>query len=151
MLRRKTTLIFDSCFGFYSEEIFREMLVTERKRTGRSKTPFLFVSIDIGESKKLKHSGFLSKKIKLFIDSSTREVDIKGWYRRYRTIGIIYTEYNPVGRDTILAKIRRGLNMSFGTELASGMTISYSAFPEQRKDREKRRTDPSSELLPIPA
>lgn len=151
MLKWKTAFIFDSCLGFYSEEIFREMLVMERKRTGRSKMPFLFVSINIEDSKIAKYGGFLSKKIKRFINSSTREVDIKGWYDRYHAIGIIYTEYNPVGKETILAKIRSGLNLSFGTELASGMTISYSAFPEQQKEAEKKRTDRRSEILRIPA
>jgi exopolysaccharide biosynthesis polyprenyl glycosylphosphotransferase len=137
MLSGKTAIIFDACFGFYSEDYFREMLVMERKRTERSQKPFLFVLININSPSKITRDSQFAKKIKLFIQAATREVDVKGWYDRHHTIGIIYTEYNPEAKETILAKIRTALDASFGAELASAMTITSTSFPEIIKEPEK--------------
>ncbi|HUI90897.1 MAG TPA: hypothetical protein VLX68_01500 [Chitinivibrionales bacterium] len=139
MLSGKTAIVFDACFGFYSEDYFREMLVMERKRSERSRKPFLFVMVTIDPSFKIPRDSQFSKKIKLFINTSTREVDIKGWYDRHRTIGIIYTDYNSQAKETILAKIQPGLDAAFGPDAARGMTISCTSFPEDKKEVEKKK------------
>jgi lipopolysaccharide/colanic/teichoic acid biosynthesis glycosyltransferase len=150
MLSGKTAIIFDACFGFYSEDYFREMLVMERRRTERSQKPFLFVLVNINSTHKFTRDSQFSRKIKLFIQASTREIDIKGWYDRHRTIGIIYTEYNPQAKETILAKIRTGLDSAFGAELAKCMTISSASFPEEIKEPEKEEAVADPRFYPSP-
>jgi lipopolysaccharide/colanic/teichoic acid biosynthesis glycosyltransferase len=150
MLSGKTAIIFDACFGFYSEDYFREMLVMERKRTERSQKPFLFALVNIDSSYKITRDSQFSKKIRLFIQASTREIDIKGWYDRHHSIGIIYTEYNPQSKETLLAKIRAGLDASFGAELSKYMTITSTSFPEIIKEPEKEDAVADSRFYPSP-
>jgi lipopolysaccharide/colanic/teichoic acid biosynthesis glycosyltransferase len=150
MLNGRTALIFDGCFGFYSEEIFREMLVMERKRTERSKNPILLVLVTFDSSGKINPRKHFSKKLRHLIDKSAREVDIKGWYDRFRTIGIIYTEYNHLAKETILAKVRAGLDEAFGADLACDMAISCSCFPEQEKEAKEAEQIADPKFYPSP-
>jgi lipopolysaccharide/colanic/teichoic acid biosynthesis glycosyltransferase len=39
--------VFDEEFGFYSEQFFRKMLITERKRTERSHRPIVLVILNL--------------------------------------------------------------------------------------------------------
>ncbi len=131
MLSGKTAVIFDACIGFYSEEYFREMLVLERKRSERSKKPFLFVTIELDPEYKIHRDIQFSRKMQQFIKNVSREIDIKGWLEKHRTMGLIYNEYNPDFTETILAKIRSGIETGFGPNLSPGMSMSWSLFPEE--------------------
>jgi lipopolysaccharide/colanic/teichoic acid biosynthesis glycosyltransferase len=151
MLSGKKAMIFDARFGCYSQDYFREILVMERKRSERYNRPFLFVLININPAHKIHGNGHFPEKIKQFIKANIREVDIKGWYDRHRTIGIIFPEYNPETKNTILKKILTGLEASFGAELASAMTISSTSFPEYIKEAGKEDWVADARLYPSPS
>jgi lipopolysaccharide/colanic/teichoic acid biosynthesis glycosyltransferase len=151
MLTGKTAIIFDACMGFYSEEYFREMLVLERKRSERSKKPFLFVTIEINPEYKIHRDIRFSRRMQKFIMNATREIDIKGWLERHRTMGLIYNEYNPDFTETILTKIRTAIEDSFGPELSKGMALSWSLFPEEEADDHADDSVADPRLYPRPS
>lgn len=129
-----TFRIFDNVFGFYTEEFFREMLVQERKRTERSKKPFLLVMVDVGQMSKALGDSQFARNIQYFLQNSSRDIDIKGWYEKHHIIGIIYTELTGQAKDKILAKLRENLETVFGAELGRAVTISCAFFPEEKKE-----------------
>jgi lipopolysaccharide/colanic/teichoic acid biosynthesis glycosyltransferase len=77
------------------------------------------------------------KKLSVFMQASTREIDIKGWYERHHIMGIIFIECNTLGKDKIVDKIRTNLVDVFGAEQANAISISCAAFPEEKNESEK--------------
>lgn len=122
--------VIDEDFGFYSEDHFREMLATERKRTERSQKPIILVMLDIAELVNVIQRKRLAAQISSVLAISTRDIDVKGWYKSGHIVGIIYTETNPEGKDLILKKIHLNLGVSLGSESAAKVIVSYATFPE---------------------
>jgi lipopolysaccharide/colanic/teichoic acid biosynthesis glycosyltransferase len=122
--------VFDKEFGFYSEEYFREMLVRERKRTERSQKPIVLCMIDIRHLRAALSSKDIARKISLLMASSTRNIDIKGWYEHNRCIGIIYIEINKSGIESVVNKLRANLVALFGARIAGYVRVSMARFPE---------------------
>jgi lipopolysaccharide/colanic/teichoic acid biosynthesis glycosyltransferase len=119
-----------------SEESFKTMIQVERKRSDRSGKPFLVMLLDLTPviNGKDRYSNgrnsilqFLNKVVKT-ITVETRDIDIKGWYETGKSVGILFTEITPEGKDKILEKINSGLNKVF-RETASKINISCHWYP----------------------
>lgn len=119
-----------------SEESFKTLVEVERKRSERSGKPFLVMLLDLTSiinGKDRYSSGrnsilqFFNKVVKT-ITVETRDIDIKGWYETGKSIGILFTEITPEGKDKILEKINRGLRKVF-REIASRINISCHWYP----------------------
>jgi exopolysaccharide biosynthesis polyprenyl glycosylphosphotransferase len=116
----------------FPEELFRTLLVLERKRSERSTRKFLFVAIDA--RKTLMRTKADEKTVNSLIHAvylSSREVDIKGWYRDSECIGIIYTEARPDAFEKILDKLRRSIDQSLPEDVARSIEMAHSIFPEE--------------------
>src|SRR3990172_10934997 len=138
--------LFDKDYELYIEHYFNQRLCFERKRTERSRNPFLMMLLDIEE--------FEINKSKIIRDvmsallSSTRETDIKGWYRHDSIIGVIFTEISNLDMDSIEQKILSKLYETVGSsEEVEKIKISINLFPEKDNDR---RSDnlPDLQLYP---
>jgi lipopolysaccharide/colanic/teichoic acid biosynthesis glycosyltransferase len=147
----KESRVFDNFFGFYSEEYFREMLIMERKRSERSKKPFLLVMIDIDQMCKAIRDSQFTRMIQHFLQGSSREIDVKGWYERHHTIGIIYTEISMDGKDAILHKIQENMEMVFGQEQAAEVKVSCAVFPEEKKEADSEADVADPRFYPYPS
>lgn len=95
--------LLDNTYGLYVEDYFNELLRIERKRTERSKKPFLLVLVDVsgiawGERDYLLH-GVCS-----VLFGSTREIDVKGWYKHNAVVGVLFTELAGVDESADLAR-----------------------------------------------
>jgi len=135
--------------GIYSQEIFRDLLVHERKRSERSKNQLFFVALNIKEVLTGNRSDI--KVINTIIKSITRasrEIDIKGWYESQECIGIIYTEVTGNAYDQILNKIRNEFSQSLNDALSAKISITYTLFPEL--DGKHWTEDRSEEALLYP-
>lgn len=119
-----------------SEETFKTMIEVERKRSDRSGKPFLVMLLDLTSviNGKDRYSNgrisilqFFNKVVKT-ITLETRDIDIKGWYETGKSIGILFTEITPEGKDKILEKINSGLYKVF-RESASRINISCHWYP----------------------
>jgi len=122
---------FDEEFSFYSELLFHELLCVERKRTERSQKPILLVMLNIKKLLDVISKYDVIKSISSFLTTSTREIDIKGWYKYNQSIGIIYTELNGSGKEPIVKKIHENLMRTCGQENAAKIEVTYAVFPRE--------------------
>jgi lipopolysaccharide/colanic/teichoic acid biosynthesis glycosyltransferase len=134
----------------FPEDVFRAFLILERKRSERSNRKFLFVAIDMQNAlRNVRSDGKMVKSLLRAIFASSREVDIKGWYRAAECIGIIYTEARPDAFGTILGKIKRAIDGALPGEFTSSLTITSSIFPEE--DGKLWNPDQSNEAMLYPS
>jgi len=111
---------------------FHHMLRIERKRTERSRKPFLLMLLDISGMHAGKRNGYVYEKIKPIIDSCARETDIKGWYEHNKTIGTIFTEMVAVDNSSverIFHKLNNRIGETLDAEDIKKIKISFHAFP----------------------
>ena len=143
-------LLDDAC-GLYIEDYFNELLRIERKRTERSKKPFLLVLVDLS-ALALNEPDHLLRSISSVLFASTREIDVKGWYKYGSVVGILFTELAGVdesadlARSNILRKLRTNLSEAIGRSHFEKIVISSHVFPEDRESDELG--PPDSNLYP---
>ncbi len=138
--------LFDKDNEIYIEHYFNQRLCFERKRTERSRNPFIMMLFNVEE--------FEINKSKIITDiisalySSTRETDIKGWYRYNSIIGVIFTEISNMDMDSIEEKIHSKLRDIVGSsEDVNKIKISIHLFPE-KDDGRKSDNLPDLRLYP---
>jgi len=135
--------------GLYSQELFRDLLVHERKRSERSKQHFFFVALDIKDVLTNTRADIeVVNGIIKAIASSSREIDIKGWYEVPVCIGIIYTDVGVSTLEQILEKIKLTLAGLLDKNLAARIGITYSIFPEE--DGKQWTSDRKNEAVLYP-
>ena len=124
-------------YTFYSKSHFQHMLRVERKRTERSRRPFLLLLLDIsGLMARADHREILDR-IKTVLTTSLREVDIRGWYEHHKTIGIIFTEMGHIdvnAIERIIHKIYGRLCQGLDAEWVKQIRISFHIYPETNGD-----------------
>ena len=126
--------LLDEDYELYIEDYFNQRLCFERKRTERSKNPFLMMLLNIEEFEINKN--IIIRDITSALLSSTRETDIKGWYRHDFIIGVIFTEISNLDMDSIEQKILSKLYDTVGSsEDVNKIKISIHLFPEKDNDR----------------
>ena len=126
--------------SFYSAHHFHHMLRIERKRTERSKKPFLLMLIDISKLHSRHRNGYLCEKIKSTLFSCSRETDIRGWYEHNKVMGTIFTEMGSVDNSSIekiFRKIHTRIGNTLGMELLKKIGISLHVFRFPEKDNKK--------------
>jgi lipopolysaccharide/colanic/teichoic acid biosynthesis glycosyltransferase len=124
-----------------AEAWFTRCLRLERKRSERSRKPFILVLMDIqalgevnGNSERLVHE------VVSALASFIRETDLSGWYRQGSILGTMFTELGesariPAAIDSIVPKIASALERRLGREKSSKVTISYHVFPEDLSEQ----------------
>lgn len=118
---------------FCTTPIFHHMLRIERKRTERSRAPFLLLLIDISELQGGKRSSQLLEKMKGVLISCSRETDISGWYEENNVMGAILTEMVSVNEssiESILCNLHNRISMALDAELVKKIKVSFHVFPE---------------------
>ncbi len=133
----------DSLFDFLSteervvlnEESFKRMIAIERKRTERSREPFLLMLVEAGNPQRTEKHGKPLDRILSAMLSSTRETDIVGWYKDRITVGVMFTglaiEDKNIVLSTILSRVSAALRDELTTEQFSQISLSFHFFPDQ--------------------
>src|SRR5215208_667249 len=104
------------------EQWFNRMLSLERKRTERSRVPFLLMSMSIdGIKGENDYRSELADRIVTSIVPLTRETDIFGWRVSDSVLGVIFTSIGDVTTpativEPIRSKIVQELSQQLGTE-----------------------------------
>ncbi len=114
---------------FFSEDIFHTMLIMERRRVKRYGKRFMLMMLDIDFINE--HNGTVKKLIRI-LDDSSRETDIKGWYKNNSTIGIIFTEIDDVNKNMIIERIQNKINNALQEEHAERIAIKCLFFPKDK-------------------
>lgn len=117
------------------ENAFKRSIAVERKRTERSKEPFLLMLLETSDqSGSVKHGQSIEKVISALMPT-TRETDVVGWYKERSTIGIIFTGLLSSGKSTAVGAILARISSAFREELpfeqSSQIAISFHLFPDE--------------------
>lgn len=126
--------------GYYVEDYFHEMLSLERKRTQRSRKPFILLLINIHNLLGDLEKSEILKKVSSVLSAFPRETDIKGWYKYEDIIGVIFTEISGNGQEIIKKKINDELYYELGSELIDKIDVTFHVYPEEE---EKSKQDKS--------
>ena len=139
--KKQTHYLYDLSSGLYNEEYFKDMLCLERKRTERSKKPFLLMTLNIGKILRAyddtkNGENDLVSHIANTLLSVTRETDVKGWFKFEQAIGVIFTEINTLDAGSIEKKVIESLCTLIEPALVGKVKISFHFFPEEHDNRE---------------
>ncbi len=133
--------------GFYVENYFHELLSLEKKRTERSRKPFLLMLVHIQNHLGSDEASEIRKRIPYVLHSITRETDIKGWYKHDSVIGVICTEINGTDKALIKQKLYNKLSNILELKWVKKIDLSFHVFPEEY-DKKGHDTPPDLELYP---
>ena len=122
--------------SFVPERSFNELLALERKRTARSKRPFILMLLNLAEfSNGDNGCRTIEGKFISYLNTIIRDTDTIGWYLCNKVIGIIFTEIGETSAkraaDKIVSKVKGGLLKCLGPEKANLIRISLFFYPEE--------------------
>jgi len=123
--------LFDPNHQLYIESYFIERLCFERQRSERSRKPILLMLLDLSRVKKGERTKVVDV-VDTALSLSTRETDLKGWYKHETIIGVLFTEISDVDVNSLRHKfygtIRNGLEQKHVDEIE----ITLHIFPENQ-------------------
>lgn len=124
---------FDGVKGLYSEDDFNRMLSLERKRTQRSKKPFLLMLLDISKLVNPHPNPEVLHRVGNVLESGIRETDVRGWYQKGVVIGVIFTDLENALSDVrqrLFGKVLLSLARELEPKELDKIEITYHVFPE---------------------
>ena len=120
----------------YPEKYFLNFLRLERKRSERSRRSFMLVIIGLKDFTKTAERRETVRDIASVLSSTTRDIDMKGWYKHNESIGIIFNEISShntknfqADQQYTLNKVCEGLTEYLGLARYDRLEISYQIFP----------------------
>ena len=117
-----------------NEHDFRRMISLERKRSERSRKPFLLMLVDIGQSLRSHKNAKTVGSILAALSASNRETDVTGWYEEHSIIGIMFTEISGDDRSAIInpliARVGEVLRNNLTSEQFDQVSLSFHIFPD---------------------
>jgi lipopolysaccharide/colanic/teichoic acid biosynthesis glycosyltransferase len=132
-------------------EAFQRMISLERKRTERSRKPFVLMLLDMGSCLPSDKNGKVLGKVLSALSLATRETDVTGWYENNSIVGVMFTEINIDDRGSILstmmARVSETLRSNLSLEQFGQISISFHLFPEDW-DHEVPKGPSSTTLYP---
>ncbi|HZQ24479.1 MAG TPA: sugar transferase [Terriglobales bacterium] len=131
-----------------TEETFQRMMALERKRSERSRKPFILMLLDMGEQQTSAKNEKALVKIATALAANTRETDLTGWHQENRVIGVMFTEIGLEDRSVTLRimidRITETLRDNLTFEQFNRVRISFHVFPEDwDQDANQRQSNPT--------
>ena len=113
------------------QEAFHRVISLERRRTERSRKPFLLMLLDMGDHLPSESLERNLRKLLAALSVSTRETDVAGWYQSDRIVGVMFTEIAVDDRGTILSTMIARLSEILRSNLSlEQLSVSFHLFPE---------------------
>jgi lipopolysaccharide/colanic/teichoic acid biosynthesis glycosyltransferase len=135
--------------GILNEEAFHRIISLERRRTERSRKPFLLMLLDIGDGVPSGGAEKILGKMVNALAVSTRETDVAGWYKTGCVVGVMFTEIGMEDRNSIVSTMITRLSTALRSDLSldqfNQIGVSFHLFPEEWDHEEPKR--PSNPLL----
>jgi len=144
--------IFGASFSGKSDilnaESFRRMIALERKRSERSRKPFMLLLLDMGGRLPSETSGRTLAKVLPALSLSTRETDIIGWYAQDFVVGVLFTEIAAEDGtslpNSIVTRVTGTLRNNLNAEQFNLLNLSFHVFPEDwDHDNDQRPSNPT--------
>lgn len=136
MTAKSCAALIDDVYGIFVEDYFAELLRVERKRTERSKTPFLLMLFDISRLSEIVGGKDIKRNVLKAIRTLVRDIDVIGWYSYDTVAGILFREmkkghaYLPSVREKLLHRMYRALNRDVDRGVVKRIFVSFHSFPE---------------------
>jgi lipopolysaccharide/colanic/teichoic acid biosynthesis glycosyltransferase len=116
------------------EAAFHHTISVERKRTERSKNPFLLMLLETGNGNGSAKNGQALQNLLSALAATTRDTDVIGWYKSQSTIGVVFTELTFADKgsvlSTMLTRMSSTLRDSMTFEQLGRISISFHLFPD---------------------
>lgn len=116
-----------------NEENFRRVIAIERKRTERSKAPFVLMLLEVAGQNPEKAAPALESVMTVLLATS-RDTDLVGWYKSNSTIGALFTGLAPGDKSSILMTILSRATNTLRDELTfeqfNLINISLHYYPD---------------------
>jgi lipopolysaccharide/colanic/teichoic acid biosynthesis glycosyltransferase len=127
------------------EAAFRKVISLERRRTDRSRKPFVLMLLDLSSSPEaIDHN-----QLRQALSVSVRETDMVGWHQTNSVYGVIFTEINLDDRgvmiDSMTSRMDEVLHIYLGLEQLKQIRVSFHVYPEGWN--EGARENPSDPTL----
>ncbi len=133
------------------ETTFRRMIAIERKRTERSKAPFVLMLLEAAGERGPKKSATTLKRVANALLSASRDTDLVGWYKDDAIVGTMFTGLIVNDKravlDTFLAKVSAALQEELTADEFNKVRISFHLFPDDW-DHEKPGPPTNAALYP---
>ena len=128
-------------YGLPPEPVFLRQLRLARRRTERSRQPFVLMLLDgnRGDS--------VLRRTASALRSSIRETDVAGWYK-HRYLGVIFAEIGGRDKasviDTLRARTTEALRSSLEPDELARVRLSFYWFPDEWNGNGAGRPSPAS-------
>jgi lipopolysaccharide/colanic/teichoic acid biosynthesis glycosyltransferase len=135
--------------GALNEDAFKRVIAIERKRTERSKSPFVLMLLEVAKHQQVEKTRSAMECIVAALLSSCRDTDLVGWYKDGSIIGVMYTGLEMSDKNSILGAILNRVSDTLRNELSfeqfSQISISFHLFPDDWENDKPGR--PSNSAL----
>ena len=118
-----------------NEELFRGVLIRERKRADRSGRPFVLLLLGVNDGRGSDSSSIWDTVMEA-LTAAKREMDILGWFEWQAVIGVIVPEIHASDLANtckeIGARVRRTLAKRLGAEAVAKLSTHLHVYPEPK-------------------
>src|SRR5579864_2592518 len=137
-----------SNWEFLPEEAFVSKFHLEQRRTERSRRPFILMLLESTSLLEASNKAGPRQTILSTLSGSTRETDVRGWYKTGSALGIIFTEIGEVDQKTVAnvltTRISSLLSRVLTAEQINQINLSFYVFPEDWDEGGIGRSDVST-------
>lgn len=131
-----------------NEGTFKRTIAVERKRTERTRRPFLLMLLEGSGYQSTVQAGGALDRVMTVLMSNTRDTDVLGWYSDHYAIGVIFTGIADDERQSTLGAILSRVSTTLRSELTmsqfSRISIAFHFFPDDwSRDGSGLRGDPA--------
>jgi len=120
------------------ERAFKKLVAIERKRTERSKAPFVLMLLEVGNHQSEEKSREALNSIMNALVTSCRDTDLVGWYKDDAIVGVMFTGLVVDDKNSILTAILNRVSAALRDELTfeqfSQISITFHFFPDDWED-----------------
>lgn len=116
------------------EKAFRRVIAVERKRTERSKSPFVLMLLEVANHQNIEKTRRALECILAALVASCRDTDLVGWYKQESVVGAMFTGLVVNDKNSVLGAILNRVSNTLRDELTfeqfSQVSITFHFFPD---------------------
>ena len=129
-----------------NQEAFQRIISLERRRTERSRKPFVLMLLDMGDHLPFEATAKSLSKLLAAVSVCTRATDVAGWYKQGSVVGVMFTEIAVEDRRTIvstmISRVSEMLRTKLSLEQFNRVSVSFHVFPEDWEQESPKPSNP---------
>jgi len=134
------------------ETAFKRSIAVERKRSERSKEPFLLMLVDVGSDPASREKQKVLERMVSVLRASSRDTDVIGWYQEHSILGVMFTGLIVTDKglilSTILTRVSDMLRHELTFEQFNQVSLSFHFFPDDWDHGSGERPPSNTALYP---